>query len=342
VRATLAVGLVPRRGEFADRELHGARRVDPAVGFAVVSDDEGAQPLVPRCDVVQRRLQHRQVELTAHTPARGDDVPRAECAEGVIALVEGAHEGLAGRKAPPVGRGTGTRALFFDSHRAAAPLVGQRHRRSAGLPVHGARPPRRGASRFVRSPARSGTTFSFNRVRPGRRTSSKIAQIPAEPVWSSRPGYSDARPEDRGTNRERNREDVKLTTTTCVTVDGVMQGLGAADEDRRGGFERGGWQGPLWDDDAGAFMNDIYARADAFLFGRRTYEIFAGSWEKMADPGNNVIGAALNTKPKYVASNTITEPSWADTTVLSGDLAAGIEELTSKPGASCRCTAVVH
>jgi len=52
----------------------------------------------------------------------------------------------------------------------------------------------------------------------------------------------------------------------------------------------------------------------------------------MADPGSNVIGAALNTKPKYVASNTITEPSWADTTVLSGDLAAGIEELTSKPG----------
>ena len=124
---------------------------------------------------------------------------------------------------------------------------------------------------------------------------------------------------------------MKLTTLTCVTVDGVMQGLGAADEDRRGGFERGGWQGPLWDEDAGAFMNDIYARADAFLFGRRTYEIFAGSWGKMADPGGNVIGAALNTKPKYVASNTITEPSWADTTVLSGDLAAGIGELKSKP-----------
>jgi dihydrofolate reductase len=126
---------------------------------------------------------------------------------------------------------------------------------------------------------------------------------------------------------------VKLTTTTCVTVDGVMQGLGAADEDRRGGFERGGWQGPLWDDDAGAFMNAIYSRAAAFLFGRHTYEIFAGSWGKMADPGRgNAIWTALNTKPKYVASNTITEPSWADTTVLSGDLAAGIEELKSKPG----------
>ncbi|MBE1489752.1 dihydrofolate reductase family protein [Plantactinospora soyae] len=125
---------------------------------------------------------------------------------------------------------------------------------------------------------------------------------------------------------------MKLTTTTCVTVDGVMQGLGDPDEDRRGGFERGGWQGPLWDDEAGAFMNDIYARADAFLFGRRTYEIFAGSWGQMADPGDNAIWKALNTKPKYVVSNSITEPSWADTTVLSGDLAAAIEELTSKPG----------
>ncbi|MEV4146215.1 dihydrofolate reductase family protein [Amycolatopsis sp. NPDC049691] len=126
---------------------------------------------------------------------------------------------------------------------------------------------------------------------------------------------------------------MKLTTTTCVTVDGVMQGLGAADEDRRGGFERGGWQGPLWDDEAGTFLNDVYARADAFLFGRRTYEIFAGSWGAMAaDPGGNVIAMALNSKPKYVASNTLTDPGWADTTVLSGDLAAAVGELKAKPG----------
>ncbi|WIY02225.1 dihydrofolate reductase family protein [Amycolatopsis mongoliensis] len=126
---------------------------------------------------------------------------------------------------------------------------------------------------------------------------------------------------------------MKLITTTCVTVDGVMQGLGAADEDRRGGFERGGWQGPLWDGEAGAFLNEVYARADAFLFGRRTYEIFAGSWGAMAaDPGDNVIAVALNSKPKYVASNTLTDPGWADTTVLSGDLAAAVGELKAKPG----------
>src|SRR6266700_2855443 len=95
---------------------------------------------------------------------------------------------------------------------------------------------------------------------------------------------------------------MKLTTLTMVTVDGVMQGLGGADEDRRGGFERGGWVAPLFADEAAKFLNQIYQRADAFLFGRRTYEIFAGSWGVMPDPGSNPIAAALNTRPKYVAS----------------------------------------
>jgi len=123
---------------------------------------------------------------------------------------------------------------------------------------------------------------------------------------------------------------VKLTTTTCVTVDGVMQGLGGPDEDRSGGFERGGWQGPLWDNVAGKFLNQVYERADAFLFGRRTYEIFASYWGAMAGSSTNSIATALNTRPKYVASTTLTEPRWADTTVLSGDVAAAIRELKAK------------
>jgi hypothetical protein len=91
---------------------------------------------------------------------------------------------------------------------------------------------------------------------------------------------------------------VKLTTTTMVTVDGAMQGLGGADEDRTGGFERGGWVAPLWDHEGGTFLNQVYARADAFLFGRRTYEIFAGSWGTWADPGDNPIWTALNPRPQ--------------------------------------------
>src|ERR687890_1467792 len=124
---------------------------------------------------------------------------------------------------------------------------------------------------------------------------------------------------------------MKLTTTTMVTVDGVMQGLGAPDEDRRGGFERGGWVAPVFDDEAMTSLNQVYQRADAFLFGRWTYEIFARSWGTWADPGDSPIWTALNTKPKYVASTTLTEPQWADTTVLSSDVAAAIGELKAKP-----------
>jgi dihydrofolate reductase len=123
---------------------------------------------------------------------------------------------------------------------------------------------------------------------------------------------------------------MKLTTVTMVSVDGVMQGLGGAEEDRRGGFERGGWVTQAFDGEAMTFLNQVYQRADAFLFGRRTYEIFAGSWGEM-DPGSGPIAGALNTKPKYLASTTVTEPRWANTTVLSGDVAAAIGELKAGP-----------
>ena len=95
-----------------------------------------------------------------------------------------------------------------------------------------------------------------------------------------------------------------------------------------GGFERGGWARPLFDSEAMTFVDQVYQRADAFLFGRRTYELFAAYWGVREDLGNPIVGA-LNTKPKYVAS-TLTDPKWADTTVLSGDLAAAIGEPRTK------------
>ena len=128
---------------------------------------------------------------------------------------------------------------------------------------------------------------------------------------------------------------MKLTTITNVSVDGVMQGLGGPDEDRRGGFERGGWVAPYADEEAMGYLNEVYGRAGAFLFGRRTYEIFAGSWGTGswgANQGDNPISVALNTRPKYVASTTLIDPQWADTTVLSGDVAAAVGELKAKPG----------
>jgi dihydrofolate reductase len=128
---------------------------------------------------------------------------------------------------------------------------------------------------------------------------------------------------------------MKLTTMTQVTVDGVMQGNGgASEEDRRSGFERGGWAMGVFDDETFAFISRTYQRADAFLFGRRTYELFAGYWgaedrarEAAEDPDAHQIAAALNARPKYVASNTLADARWATTTVLSGDLEAAVREL---------------
>jgi dihydrofolate reductase len=124
---------------------------------------------------------------------------------------------------------------------------------------------------------------------------------------------------------------VKLTTNTQVSVDGVMQANGGRNEKLDPGMERGGWaRGPVFDDEAMTFVNDFYQRADAFLFGRRTYDMFAPYWGAQGD--SNPIAAALNARPKYLASNTLIDPQWANTTVLSGDLAAAIGELKAKPG----------
>ena len=126
-----------------------------------------------------------------------------------------------------------------------------------------------------------------------------------------------------GNHDQRKDDPMKLTTNTQVSVDGVVQGNGGPDEHRGGSvfhFARGGWARPLFDDEALAYVGACYQRAEAFLFGRRTYELFAAYWgvkDNLEDP---IVGA-LNTKPKYVASNTLTDPHWANTTVLSGDSA---------------------
>ena len=123
---------------------------------------------------------------------------------------------------------------------------------------------------------------------------------------------------------------MKLTTTAQISVDGVMQGPGGPDEDERGVFERGGWA--HFDNEAGKVMDEIYQRAGAFLFGRRTYEIFAGSWGTWDDPGDSQIWTALNARPKYVVSSAPFDPQWANTTVLSGDVAAAVRELKANAG----------
>ena len=126
---------------------------------------------------------------------------------------------------------------------------------------------------------------------------------------------------------------MKLTSMTQLTVDGVMQGNGAAsDEDRRNGFERGGRALGAGDDETRTLITQTYQRAEAFLFGRRAHELFADSWGSVDQMRTHRIGMALNEAPKYVASAMLTAPRWADTTVLGGDLATTMADLKAKPG----------
>ncbi len=124
---------------------------------------------------------------------------------------------------------------------------------------------------------------------------------------------------------------MQLTVTTFLSVDGVYQGPGGPDEDRRDGFERGGWLVPHFDEATGQFMDEVFREVDAFLLGRRTYEIFAASWPNATDP-NDRVARSLNTLPKYVASTTLEDPQWANSTVLKGDLASAVQELKERDG----------
>ena len=123
---------------------------------------------------------------------------------------------------------------------------------------------------------------------------------------------------------------MRLTITTNVSVDGVMQGLGGQSEDRRGGFDRGGWAITLLDTEATDHINEIYGGAAAFLFGRRTYEIFAGSWGAIPEMMTSPVGVALNSRPKYVVSASLTDPQWAGTSVLTGDIAVAVANLKAQ------------
>ena len=117
----------------------------------------------------------------------------------------------------------------------------------------------------------------------------------------------------------------KLVAGTFVTVDGVMQAPGGPDEDRDGGFSYGGWNFPHWDEEMGRIIDEQTNRGEALLLGRRTYEIFAGYWPDHGD--DDGVGSKLNSMPKYVASTTLNEVGWNNSTLLGDDVPGEVARL---------------
>jgi dihydrofolate reductase len=124
----------------------------------------------------------------------------------------------------------------------------------------------------------------------------------------------------------------KLIVSEFITLDGVIQAPGGADEDRDNGFSHGGWTMPFWHDDIGArfaaLMNDV----DAILLGRRTYVTHAEAFEPM--PPGDPFGDMMNTPHHYVVSKTLTKPIWRNTTIIRDDVVGAVRALKAQPGKS--------
>jgi dihydrofolate reductase len=118
----------------------------------------------------------------------------------------------------------------------------------------------------------------------------------------------------------------RLTLTTFLSLDGVIQAPGAPNEDTSGNFRHGGWLVPYADADMGRIVDDVYAETDAFLLGRKTYDIFAAHWPRVTDP-NDPIATALNRLPKYVVSRTLDKVEWNNSTLIRGDVPKQVAEL---------------
>jgi dihydrofolate reductase len=124
----------------------------------------------------------------------------------------------------------------------------------------------------------------------------------------------------------------KVVLVEWMTLDGVVQAPGDPDEDRDGGFEHGGWHLPYFDDTSREWVVRGYAEAGGFLFGRRTYQNLAAYWPNASEE-EQVIAEPLKTKPKYVASKTLTEPlEWQNSTLLTGDITRAVRTLKQEDG----------
>jgi len=127
----------------------------------------------------------------------------------------------------------------------------------------------------------------------------------------------------------------KVIVNEFLSLDGVAQAPGGADEDPSGGFRHGGWHMGYFDESSQKWVLESLTEAGAFLLGRRTYEIFAAYWPN-APAEEEVIARPLNNLPKHVASRTLTEPlEWQNSILLEGDVAKAVTTLKREDGRTC-------
>jgi dihydrofolate reductase len=122
----------------------------------------------------------------------------------------------------------------------------------------------------------------------------------------------------------------KLIVSEFLTLDGVMQAPGGAEEDTEGGFKHGAWTMPFWHDDIGATFGAMMQEVDAFLLGRKTYLIHGNAFEPM--PAGDPFGDMMNAPAKYVVSKTLDKPVWRNTTIIRDNVVEEIRKLKAAPG----------
>jgi dihydrofolate reductase len=122
-----------------------------------------------------------------------------------------------------------------------------------------------------------------------------------------------------------------LVVQEYLSLDGVMQSPGAADDDREGEFDLGGWMSPYFDPAIQRAVIGLHRRADALLLGRKTYDTMAAYFPFVTDD-ENPSASTMNGLRKYVVSRTLASPEWGNTEVIKGDIPASVEELKRQPG----------
>jgi dihydrofolate reductase len=123
----------------------------------------------------------------------------------------------------------------------------------------------------------------------------------------------------------------KIVVSEFVSLDGVIQAPGGADEDTEGGFTHGGWTHPYWHDDIGALFFEAMSQSDTLLLGRKTWQIHGGAFDPM--PAGDPFGDLMNTIPKYVVSTTLTTASaWRNSTLITSNVVAEVRALKAQAG----------